>query len=367
MILSEAANRLTGQPMFKLMDEIRRREAAGQDFVHFEIGDPDFNSPLIAKAQLVDAMIKNKTHYSSSQGLLALREEIADFHGRINNFTKPIKASQVVIAPGCNPLIYAVLKCICAQGLTVGVPDPGFPTYESICNLLNLPRVYQEIGDVHIINSPSNPKGYVECYGTLKTFAKIANLYNHFIVSDEIYQLVTYNGSPAPSISAFDQEFKNTAVISGYSKAFSMAGWRIGYMISNEELCEKVTLLLQSIISATCTFTQHACLGLLKQFPQEYFENMEELRKRRDLLVNGLNSIHGVSCPMPEGATYVFPNIQETGRNSSEVTQLLLDCGVAVLPGSDFGSAGEGHIRLAYCTSQEKIKQGIERIKKALS
>ena len=189
-----------------------------------------------------------------------------------------------------------------------------------------------------------------------------------FILSDEIYSLINYSDHPSPSMLGSDPLLKNTAIISGYSKAFSMTGWRIGYMIGPEWLCEKVTLLLQTVVSCTNTFVQQSCIGLLKNIPQEVEQNIQELKERRDLIVAGLNSIPGIQCNVPEGAFYVFPSIKGTGKRSDEVCEILLRSGVATLPGTDFGNAGEGFIRLAYCAvSREKIRMGIDKIKNALS
>lgn len=367
MELSQSAMRLTGQPMFRLLDAIKKREAAGQHFIHFEIGDPDFDSPQEVKIRASQAIRNNKSHYTSSQGLLDLRQEIATTLTTMYNLDMPIKASQVVIAPGCNPLIYCLLKILCNEGDYIRIPNPGFPTYQAAANVLNLNVTTEpEKPKLCIINSPCNPTGKVHSENVLQAFHTMRDLYGKFIISDEIYQFMNYREFMTPSICKYDPMFENTAVISGFSKTFAMTGWRIGFMISNEEICEKVSLLLQTLISCTNTFTQFASLGLMRKFPSEYWDYMELLKARRDIIVKGLNSIPGIHCEEPEGAFYVWPNIAATGLDSYAFAHLMLENGVGLLPGPDFGSEGKGFVRLAFCVDTEQIVKGIDLIKTAL-
>jgi aspartate/methionine/tyrosine aminotransferase len=363
-MFSDYADRLSGQPMFKLLDEIKRLERAGKDIVHFEIGDPDFEPPRKVVNRAIALLAEGgNSHYSPSQGVYELREEIAEFHTKINGLTRSIRPEEVVIAPGCNPLIYCLLQCLGQdRSECILMSRPAFPTYQAVADLLSLdlyPGPHKCTRGV--MNYPNNPTGK----SCTKEFMESFNA--DFIISDEIYQLITYDERPALSILSVDPHLKKSCMISGYSKAFAMTGWRIGYMIGPQMLCEKISLMLQTIISCTNTFVQKACIGLLRDFPPiEFQKNMEELKARRKIIVEGLNSLPGVECEWPDGAFYVFPSIKETGMTSRQFVDKMLDVGVALLPGTDFGKEGEGFVRLSFCTSQERIKEGIERMNNAL-
>lgn len=370
--ISRYAERLTGQPMFKLLAQIKAMEAAGQHIIHFEIGDPDFPTPRVVVNSCIAALAEGgNTHYSESQGLLELRQEIASYHSKLNGMYMPLKASQIVIAPGCNPLIYCIMQCLLNEQDAICMEDLAFPTYESVARILNLiviksgAYVVPHSPKLIIINTPQNPSGKMATLEGLQLTYNAAEEMNAMILSDEIYQLVSYDG-PAPSMLRVDPELKRTVIISGFSKAFAMTGWRLGYMIAPEWLAEKVTLALQTIVSCTNTFTQKAAVSIFKSWPVEVAEQLILLRERRDILVAGLNEIPGIECEVPDGAFYVFPSIKGTKRTSSEICETFLQHKVACLPGTDFGAAGEGFIRLSYCTSKENIREGLKRMKEAL-
>lgn len=367
-MISKYAERLTGQPMFKLLAQIKAMEAAGQHIIHFEIGDPDFPTPRVVVNACIAALAEGgNTHYSESQGLLELRQEIAGYHTRINDLKVPLKASQIVIAPGCNPLIYCIMQCLLNEGDHVILPELAFPTYYSIANLLGL-NVNQKSPETKllIINSPSNPTGKVNNQIDMAAMYVVAKEFGSFILSDEIYQLISYENN-STSMLRIDPELTNTVIISGFSKAFAMTGWRLGYMIAPEWLAQKVTLMLQTIVSCTNTFTQKAAVSIFKSWPFEVAEQLILLRERRDILVAGLNELPGIECEVPDGAFYVFPSIEGTKRTSAEICETFLKHKVACLPGTDFGAAGEGFIRLSYCTSKENIREGLKRMKEALT
>lgn len=379
--LSEAANRLEGQPMFQLLEKVKEREASGKKFIHFEIGDPNFSTPISIKEACIDAIRDDKTRYTSSSGLSELKNAISKFHTGIKPDPK-----QIVIAPGCNPLIYGVLKCLVNEGEEVMIPDPGFPTYESVLKFLGITPIRlplmesngfrMDVNDIEkkitpktkviIINSPNNPCGSVLTENDVDRIYAIAKKHGIFILSDEIYKMMCYDGLICSSPSYHDGCTERTIIINGPSKSFAMSGWRLGYMIGPEWLVEKVGLLLQTIVSCTNTFVQYACVELYSRMPLSYYDMMIRLQKRRDVLVEGLNLIPGISCLKPEGSFYVFPNITKTGLTSQMFADRMLDHGVALLPGTDFGVYGEGYVRLAHTTSTDNIKEGLARMECAL-
>ena len=374
MRLSKYAKRLTGQPMFKLLSEIKAKEAAGEDIVHFEIGDPDFPSPrTVVNACIATLAAGEDQHYCDSQGLLELRQAIANYHSDRHGLEiDPLKPSNIVIAPGCNPLIYCIMQCLLEPGDGIFLERLSFPTYESIANLLGMtvlrPGFSYELfkePKLSVINSPQNPSGLVYDRSDLAIILNTAKKMSSMVLSDEIYNLISYDGQAASMLDV-DPTLEHTVIISGFSKAFSMTGWRLGYMIAPEWLAEKVTLMLQTIVSCTCPFTQRAALSIFKNWPDEVSRNLFELKTRRDFIVSRLSTIPKISCRTPQGAFYVLVDIRGTEKKSWQVCQDLLQHGVAALPGGDFGEAGEGFIRLSYCTSRERIIEGVDRIKEAL-
>ena len=381
--LTKASKRLAGQPMFRLLEEVNERIANGQDIIHFEIGDPDFDTPQSIVKACLASMLKGDTHYTNSSGDPEFKKSIVAYTKRDSGFSPDLK--QVVVAPGSNSLIYCIIKCLVEQDEEVIVPDPSFPSYYSVLKFLGTratPVPLRETNEFRmnprdirerivaktkliILNSPQNPTGSVINEKEIKEIYEIAKENNIFILSDEIYKMMSY-GEPVPSPCIYDHCKTNTIMMTGFSKAYAMSGWRLGYMVGPEELCEKVSLLLQTIVSCTNSFVQKAGIAALAQEPEELKKMMGELEERRKAIVDGLNSIPGISCVTPKGAFYVFPNITKTKMDSQQFADLMLKHGVALLPGTNFGNYGEGFVRMCYCTSIANIKEGIKRIKHAL-
>jgi len=381
--LTKAANRLEGQPMFRLLEKVNERIANGEDIIHFEIGDPDFKTPSSVINACHESLLKGYTHYTNSSGDSEFKEAIADYTYRDLGF-KP-DMDQIVVSPGSNCLIYSVIRCLVKQGQEVLVPDPSFPTYYSVLKFLGIPAVaipVREINDFRmnpkdiekritkktkllIINSPQNPTGSVITPEEIKEIYDIAVKKDIYILSDEIYRHMSYDDCVS-SPSKYDYCKERTIMMTGFSKVYAMTGWRLGYMIGPTELCEKIGLLLQTTISCTNTFIQKTGAMLLNTGCEEVRAMIEVLRKRRKIIVDGLNDIPGISCVIPKGAFYVFPNITKTGMDSQEFADFMLKNGVALLPGPNFGKYCEGYVRMCYCTSTENIKKGLERIKNAL-
>ena len=380
--LSDAANLLQGQPMFKILSRIKELEREGKHIVHFEIGDPDFNTPQNIVNASINALNDNLTHYSDSLGDYDFRELICKNNLNSRGFEPNI--DQVLVTPGANIIIYYAVRCLVNPGDEVIVQDPCFPTYLSVFKFCGVKPVFvpfkkenefrldpndlrEKITDktrLIIINSPHNPTGSIMLPEELKEVGKIALENDIYLYCDEIYSRMNYGETPFYSPSILDECKNRIIVANGFSKAFAMTGWRLGTVIGPKKVIAKMGLLLQTTSSCVSSFIQKAGMEAINGNQKEVIKMMEEYKERRDLIVKGLNSIDKISCLNPGGAFYVFPDIRETGLTSQEfAVQLLESKGVGVCAGDDFGAAGEGFVRLCYATSQDEIKEGIKRIK----
>lgn len=384
--LARAAENLEGQPMFKVLAQVQELERAGRDIVHFEIGDPDFDTPKNIVEAACAAIRNGDTHYTSSMGLHDFREVIRQTTSRTRHFTPDIE--QILPTPSANIIIYYVIRCLVEAGDEIIVPDPGFPSYYSAIKFCNAVAVrvplYQKNefrmnpDDVRraitpktrliILNSPHNPTGSVMTPEEIQTIAEIAEEHDVFLYSDEVYARMIFDDStPFSSPAALDHCKKRVIVSNGFSKAFAMTGWRLGVAIGPADVIEKMALLLQTTSSCVAPFIQRAGIEAIVGDQTQVIAMMREYCLRRDLLVDGLNQIPGIRCLKPGGAFYVFPNIEETGLTSEKFAELMLsNAGVAVLPGTNFGPSGSGFVRLCYAVSRERIAEGLTRIDKAI-
>ena len=382
--LTDYAHRLEGQPMFRLLDRVKALERRGKDIIHFEIGDPDFDTPKAITKACIDSLKKGETHYTSSYGLDELRFAIAKYTNEDLGFRPGI--DQVLISPGANALIYLVIQCLVKSDEEVIVPDPAFSTYYSVLKFLNIKAVHIPLKEENafrmdpkdirkkitpktkliILNSPQNPTGSVMTRQEIEEVMNIAEEYDLFILSDEIYRHMSFGEKPfSPSLR--DRCQKRTIIMTGFSKSFAMTGWRLGYMIGPEWLVEKASLLIQTIVSCVPPFIQRAGIAVFEKKHPQAKRMMAQFKKRRDLIVEGLNRLSGIKCIKPDGAFYVFPNITGTGMTSEEFAKVMLeDAGVALLPGPNFGDCCEGYVRLCYAQSMEKIKEGLKRMQMTL-
>ena len=360
-------------------------EAEGREIIHLEIGQPDFETyPHVALAG-IRAIAAGQTRYNPPSGVPALRRALAVEAG--GQRAMQFEPEQVVIAPGTKPLLILPMMALLEPGDEVLYPDPGFPSYEAAIGLVGarpvpVPLLEEEGFDLDlaaldaglstrtrmiILNSPSNPTGGINPPQTLARIAEIARRHDLWILSDEIYARLVYDGQ-ASTIAALPGMAERTIIADGFSKTYAMTGWRLGYGIVPTSLAEKLNLLLTHSVGCTATFTQHAGLEAV-QGPQDQVEAVvSEFRRRRDMIVGGLNAIPGIQCPMPQGAFYVFPNVRSFGLPSAELADTLLDrARVAVLPGTAFGRNGEGYLRLSYANSMDNIQLALDRIADALA
>lgn len=384
MDYTDCVKSLGDEGAFRVLQKAKTLEKNGKEIIHFEIGETGFETPAFICEAGKKAIDGGYTHYEPSNGIIELREKIAETSGRLRAVS--INPDNVVITPGAKPVMFFSMIACCGPGDEVIYQNPGFPIYESVIRFVGATPVsvpLREKNDFRlnldelqglitpktkmiIINSPHNPTGSVLTYEDLKGIAKIALENDLFVMSDEVYKHIVYD-SNHNSILSFDGMPERTILIDGFSKSYSMTGWRIGYGIVPEELAFYLTRLMVNSNSCTAGFTQRAALAVLEEPEDEVVAMVDILRKRREVFVKGLNSIDGIRCPEPKGAFYVFPSIEGCNMTSSEFETFLLEkAGVAALSGTSFGSYGEGYIRFAYGNTTENIERAVEKIEKAL-
>ncbi len=380
--LSEAAERIDGQPMFKILSRIKELEREGRHIVHFEIGDPDFNTPENIVEAGKRALDEGYTHYSDSMGDYDFRRLICDNNFKSRGFVPDI--DQVLVLPGANMMIYYAVRCLVNPGDEVIVQNPCFPTYLSVFNFCGVKPVFVPLREEYgfalrledlkrsvtektrliIVNSPHNPTGAIISPKELEAIGRFAIENKIYLYCDEIYSRLNYGDIPFYSPSVLDECKEYTIVANGFSKAFAMTGWRLGTGIGPRDVMGKMGLLLQTTSSCVPSFIQRAGMEAISGSQNPVRIMVDTYKKRRDLLVRGLNSIPKISCVNPAGAFYVFPNITQTGLGSKEFAfRILEEGGVGLCAGSDFGDCGEGFVRLCYANSEEDITEGIRRIR----
>ena len=370
---------------YHMLARAQTLEASGKSIIHLEIGQPDIPTfHHIAQAGM-KAIEQGFTRYTPSAGIPALRSAIAEQASSQRGIN--IRPSQVVVGPGAKPALFFPTLAVVQPGDEVIYPDPGFPTYQAMIEVaggipipipldeknnfaFDMTSFKKAVGPktrMIIINSPSNPTGGVMREDILQQIADVAIENGIWVLSDEIYTRLVYD-EPAPSIAALDGMENLTIICDGFSKTYAMTGWRLGYGIMPEPLAERVELLLTHAVGSTADFTQRAGVYALNGPQEPVADVLNEYRRRRDLLVAGLNAIPGVHCQLPQGAFYVFPNISSFGKTSDWIANYLLEeAGVALLPGTSFGNYGEGYLRMCFANSIENIKVALDRIQAALA
>ncbi|MBI2267608.1 MAG: pyridoxal phosphate-dependent aminotransferase [Armatimonadetes bacterium] len=383
--MAQRMERLWTEGAFEVLAKARALEAQGKEIVHLEIGEPDFDTPANIVEEGIQALRKGETHYSPSAGIMPLRQEIASYLSR----TRKIKVSpdEVVVTPGAKPVIAFVLLALIDPGDEVVYPNPAYPAYESVINFAGgkavpLPLLEERefcfnVGDLEkaitprtkliVLNSPENPTGGVLTEDDLRQIADLAQKHNLLVLSDEIYSRILFEGE-FHSIASLQGMKERTILVDGFSKTYAMTGWRLGYAAMPLPLAEKVTKLEINVNSCTATFTQWAGIEALKGPQDSVLRMVGEFKKRRDVIVEGLNRIKGIHCRKPKGAFYVFPNIKEIGKDQDFIADYLLrEAGVAALAGTAFGEYGKGYLRFSCANSVENIQRALDRIESALA
>jgi aspartate/methionine/tyrosine aminotransferase len=371
---------------FEVLARARALEAQGRHIIHLQIGEPDFDTPQNIVAAGVKALQGGHTHYTPSPGIPELRDAIAKDVSAPRGID--YKPENVVVCPGAKPIMFYAILALVDEGDEVIYPNPGFPIYESMIRFVGgkpvparLPEEKQFGLDVDgliqslsprtkllILNSPGNPTGGIITKQDIERIAKeLQKFPNCYVLSDEIYRRIVYTPGELPSIAAEPGMSNRTIILDGYSKSYSMTGWRLGYGVMPVEIAVALARLQTNSNSCTAGFTQMAGIEAITGNQDSVRNMVAEFRKRRDFIVKGLNEVKGFTCLAPPGAFYVFPNITGTGRKSKELEGLLLtEAGVACLSGTSFGAFGEGYLRFSYANSTENIALAIERIKKLL-
>ncbi len=384
MQIAKRMSRLGQETAFEVLAKAKALEAKGKSIIHLEIGEPDFDTPRNIREAGKKALDQGFTHYGPSSGLPDLREVVAREVARTRKI--PVEVKNTVIVPGGKPVMFFVILAVVEEGDEVIYPNPGFPIYESMINFIGarpVPIVLREEKDFRldvnelvdkvtprtkllIINSPQNPTGGILTREDLKVIADVAIKHDLWVLSDEIYSRITYDW-PFESITQFPGMVERTIILDGFSKTYAMTGWRLGYGVMPEGLCNHVIKLMNNSNSCTATFTQKAGIEALTG-PQDEVTRMDaEFKKRRDVIVAGLNAIPGITCKKPLGAFYVFPNVKATGATSKCLEDHFLnDAGVACLSGTCFGAHGDGYLRFSYANSVENIQEALRRIKESL-
>ncbi len=386
MKLAERMSRLGTETAFDVLVKAKALEAQGRDVVHLEIGEPDFDTPENVRDAACKAINSGYTHYGPAAGLVELREAIAEYISETRGIE--VSAGEVVVTPGAKPIMFfGILACVNA-GDEVIYPNPEFPIFESVINFVGakpVPVPLKEEADFRfdldvlrdsvsdktkmiIINSPQNPTGGVLLKSDLEVIAELAIENDIMVMSDEIYCKIMYDGTEHVSIASLPGMKERTIIIDGHSKTYAMTGWRLGYGVMPADLAEQIAKLMVNSNSCTAAFTQMAALEALTGPQDGVIARTAELKTRRDVIVDGINAIEGITCRRPLGAFYVFPNVTAMPMSADDFAEYLLqEYAVATLSGTAFGEYGDGYLRLSYAGSMESIKKGLERIAEAVA
>jgi len=372
--------KLGTESAFAVLAKAKELEATGRRIVHLEIGEPDFATPGHIVEAAVEALRAGHTHYVPSPGTPELRRAVSEYLERSGRLRAP--ADRVIIAPGAKPIMFWTILALCGAGDEVLYPDPGFRMYQSIAAFAGATPVAVPLREengfrIHadelaglitprtkllVLNSPHNPCGSTLTQADCEAIADLCMRHDIVVLTDEVYSATRYDG---PHVSVLDVEgmAERTILLDGWSKTFAMTGWRLGFGVFPAEMVEPVTRLVINSVSCTAAFSQDAAKAALEGPWQPVEDMVSEFRRRRDVIVAGLNAIPGISCTMPDGAFYAFPNVKSLGVPSAVLQQQLLDeAGVACLAGTSFGAFGEGYLRLSYACSVEDIEVALQAI-----
>ncbi|HEV2751316.1 MAG TPA: pyridoxal phosphate-dependent aminotransferase [Gemmatimonadales bacterium] len=368
---------------YTVLGAAKRLEAAGHRVVHLEIGEPDMATPPHIVEAGVRALRDGLTRYALAAGVPELRDAIA---GSLAMRGVRATAEHVVVTPGAKPILFCTALAVIEPGDEVLCPDPGFPIYESVVRFAGGRPVYYPLDQSRhfaphvaaiaeritprtrtlIVNLPHNPTGGVATPRDLESLAELAQRHDLWVISDEVYGRIRYDGQ-CDSIAALPGMAERTVIVDGFSKAYSMTGWRLGYGVMPAWLTEPMTTLVINNVSCTATFVQYAGIAALTG-PQDAVTNMVTgLKAKRDLLVRGLNAIEGIRCASPTGAFYCFPDIggvlDRTGLTCGAFAErLLMEQHTAVLAGTAFGPGGVGHLRMCYATAPAELERALAAI-----
>lgn len=384
MRLASRMSLLGTETAFEALARAKALEAEGHDIIFLGIGEPDFDTPNHIVDSAKNALDAGYTHYVPSAGITDVRKAIATDASR--RYGRDISWENIIITPGGKPIMFFTILSLIEEGDEVLYPNPGFPIYESMIRFAggtpipmqlherlgynpDLQEVEKQVNSrtkLIIVNSPNNPCGSVIPETDLQKLSTLAKEVDAVVLADEIYKDFYYEGTHS-SITEYPGMWDRTIVLDGLSKSYAMTGWRVGFGIFPDFLVEPVARLVTNSVSCTAAFSQIAAVSAIESSQQSVWQMVAEFKERRDLLVEGLNSIPGITCPMPKGAFYAFPNITGTGYSSEEFEKnVLTQTGISLLSGTSFGKFGEGYVRISFANSQDNIREALERLKKFL-
>lgn len=382
--LAGRMSELGTETAFEVLARARELERAGKSVVHLEIGEPDFDTPAHIKDAAIRALHDGFTHYTPSAGLYEAREAVSE-HVSVTRGI-PVDPDEIVITPGSKPIMFFAILALVDPGDEVIYPDPGYPIYESVARFAGavakplvlreergfrvdpdeLRRLVNPKTRLIVLNSPHNPCGSVLTRNDIEAIAEIVGRSGAMVLADEIYWQIMYDSTHV-SLASIPGMKERTIILDGFSKAYAMTGWRLGFGVMRKDLAAKIARLMVNSNSCAAAFTQIAGIAALRG-PQEPVKKMvAEFRRRRDVIVQGLKGVEGVTCAVPSGAFYAFPNVTKIDPDSKRLADFLLtDGGLACLSGTAFGEHGRGYLRFSYANSVEKIEEGLRRMREAL-
>ena len=370
----------------KVFEEVIRREKAGEKIIHLSIGRPDFDTPKNIKEAAKKALDEGKVHYASNYGIIELREAIAQKTERENNVSYD-PAGEIVVTVGANEGVLLAMMGLLNPGDEVLIPDPVWLHYFYCAQMagavpVSVPTKEEnefvpQIDDFRalitprtkmvVLTSPNNPTGSVAGEKDLEALARLAQEKDLFVISDEIYEAMVYDGNRHISIASLPNMKERTIIVNGFSKRYSMTGWRLGWIAADKALVSAMIRIHQYTTVCATTFAQYGAAEALTGPQVEINKMIEEFHRRRNLVYEALKDMPGIGVIKPRGAFYIFPNIKETGKSCDELTEYLLDeAKIAVVPGSVFGNYGDGYIRISYANSYENLEIAMANMKAAL-
>ena len=380
--LASRVSQLNGEGALAVFSRAKELEKQGRSIIHLELGEPDFHPAAPVVDAVRAAVAEGRDRYVSPRGIPALREAVASYLKRTRHLN--VAPEEVLIAPGCKMALALSMMALIEPGDEILYPDPSFPIYPSFTRGLGgkaVPFYLEEKNQFQpdvaeiaskitprskalIFNSPNNPTGTVFSEDTLKQIAALAVKHDLWIIADEIYARILFNGE-YKSIYAMPGMKDRTIIIDGFSKSFAMTGWRLGYAVAPKEFIEVLDLLVLNTFTCTAEFSQVAAIEALNDSTNAVDAMVLEYRKRRDLFVNKLNQIPGFRCLLPDGAFYAWVNIEETGLSAEEIQRLLLEeAGVAAIAGAAFGPAGKNYLRFSLVSARNLLEEALERIER---
>lgn len=384
--LAQRVQRMGTEAAFRVFARAKALEAQGKDVVHLEMGEPDFPTPAFIREACVAALAAGHTGYAPAAGLGSLREAIAAH--TLGTRGLEVDPQQVVVMPGGKPVIFATFLALVERGDEVVYPDPGFPIFESMTDALggvrrpwfpgagtatrpDLDRLAGLLGPrtkLLVLNSPGNPTGIVYRPDELERIAALCVEHDVLVLSDEIYSHILFDGARHVSIATYPGMAERTILLDGFSKTWSMTGWRLGWAVAPRPIAAAFEKIMTNTTSCAVHFAQHAALAALRGPRDEVHAMVRAFEERRDALVDGLAALPGVACDRPQGSFFAFADIRGTGADATELAgRFLEEGGVACVEGPAFGAGGAGHIRFSFAADVARIRQALGRMATVLA